>query len=187
VLTARQRLVVLALFVVPFFTSYLVRVYSWQTFLSEDGLFGSVAAQLGFPGLSLLNTPFALMVGYATLVLPVVVILQVIGLSSIDRLLIEAAYNLRCRPARTLAEVIIPGAKSGLVLGALFAFILSFGDFITPLYLGGGAWTTLPMLITDTVRSGQQWPRAAVVSILMIATLLLVALAALHLAYRRKG
>jgi ABC-type spermidine/putrescine transport system permease subunit I len=127
------------------------------------------------------------MVGYGTLALPIVVILQTISLLAIDRLLIDAAYNLRCRPGRAFTSVILPAAKPGLVLGALFAFILTFGDFVTPLYLGGGTYTTLPILITDSVRSGQQWPRAAVVSIAMILTLLFAGLAALRLAYHRKG
>ncbi len=187
VLSPKARMTAFGLLIVPFFTSYLVRIYSWQVFLAENGLFGSAMALLGFPGLSLLNTPFALMVGYATLALPIVIILQTISLLAIEKVQIEAAYNLRCGPARTFWSVIVPAAKPGLVLGALFAFILSFGDFVTPLYLGGGAWTTLPMLITDTVRSGQQWPRAAVVSLMMIATLLVTALAALAYAYRKKG
>ncbi len=187
VLDHGRRLTVLGLLIVPFFTSYLVRIYSWQTFLSEQGLFGTVAGNFGFADVSALNTVFALMVGYGTLALPIVVILQTISLLSIDRVLIDAAYNLRCRPARAFTSVILPAAKPGLVLGALFAFILTFGDLVTPLYLGGGTYTTLPILITDTVRSGQQWPRAAVVSIAMILTLLLAGLAALRLAYHRKG
>jgi ABC-type spermidine/putrescine transport system permease subunit I len=186
VLDRDRRLTVLGLLIVPFFTSYLVRIYSWQMFLSEQGLFGTVAEYLGFQNASALNSILALMVGYGTLALPVVVILQTISLLSIDRVLIDAAYNLRCRPARTVTSVIVPAAKPGLVLGALFAFILTFGDFVTPLYLGGGTYTTLPILITDTVRSGQQWPRAAVVSIAMIITLLFAGLAALRLAYHRK-
>ena len=71
------------------------------------------------------------------------------------------------------------------MLGALFAFIFSFGDFVTATYLGGGKFTTLSILIADTVKSGQQWPRAAVVSLVMIATLLVSALGAISYAYRR--
>jgi spermidine/putrescine transport system permease protein/putrescine transport system permease protein len=88
---------------------------------------------------------------------------------------------------RTVFEVIIPAAKIGLVVAALFCFILTFGDFVSPLYLGGGDPPTLSILITDTTKSGQQWPRAAVIALVMIATLLTVAFAAVRYAYRERG
>jgi len=88
---------------------------------------------------------------------------------------------------RTVFEVVIPSARIGLVIAALFCFILTFGDFVSPLYLGGGAEATLPILITDTTKSGQQWPRAATIALTMIATLLAVAFAAIAFAYRTRG
>jgi spermidine/putrescine transport system permease protein len=88
---------------------------------------------------------------------------------------------------RVLASVIIPAAKTGLVLGALFAFIMTFGDFVSPFYLGGSKPPTLTILIIDTTKSGQQWPRAAVVAVVMIVTLFAVASAALRAAYGRRG
>src|SRR3546814_4199635 len=81
----------------------------------------------------------------------------------VDRTLIEAAHNLRVGRVRTIIEVVIPAARVGLVIAALFCFILTFGDFVSPLYLGGGNPPTLSILITDTTKSGQQWPRAAVI------------------------
>ncbi len=71
------------------------------------------------------------------------------------------------------------------MVAALFCFILTFGDFVSPLYLGGGLRTVLSTVIIDTVKSGQQWPQAAVVAVTMIMTLLAVALAAIWFAYRR--
>jgi len=82
-------------------------------------------------------------------------------------------------------SVIIPLAKIGLIIGAVFCFILSFGDFVSPYYLGGSKPPTLSILIIDTTKSGQQWPRAAVVALTMIVTLLVVAFAAVNAAYRR--
>ena len=64
-------------------------------------------------------------------------------------------------------------------------FILSFGDFVAPFYLGGSQEPTLPIHILDTTKSGQQWPRAAVVAIMMMATLFAIAFAAIALAYRK--
>ena len=75
----------------------------------------------------------------------------------------------------------------GLVIAALYSFILCFGDFVSPVYLGGGDPTTLSILITDTTKSGQQWPRAAVIAIMMILTLLAVAFAAVRFAYKGRN
>ncbi|MDE3027370.1 MAG: ABC transporter permease [Paracoccaceae bacterium] len=172
------------LMVIPFFTSYLVRVYSWQVFLSDHGIINGMLAEIGLGPLHLLNTPGAILVGYLTLTLPLVILLQVFSLAYVDRTLIEAAHNLRSGRFRTIFTVVIPSARVGLVIAALFAFILCFGDFASPVYLGGGDPTTLSTLITDTTKSGQQWPRAAVIALMMIITLLAVAFAAVRFAYR---
>lgn len=172
------------LMVIPFFTSYLVRVYSWQIFLSDAGIINVMLGWIGLGPYGLLNTVGATMVGYLTLTFPLVVLLQLFSLVFIDRTLIEAAHNLRCGRLRTVFAVIIPSARVGLVIAALFAFILSFGDFVSPIYLGGGDPTTLSILITDTTKSGQQWPRAAVIALTMIGTLLFVAFVAVRFAYK---
>ena len=64
---------------------------------------------------------------------------------------------------------------------------LSFGDFVAPYYLGGSKPPTLPIMIIDTAKSGQQWPRAAVIAIMMMTTLMMVAFTAIAIAYRRRG
>lgn len=175
------------LMVIPFFTSYLVRVYSWQMFLSDNGIINATLGLAGLGPFPMLNTIGATMVGYLTLSFPLVVLLQLFSLAFVDRTLIEAAHNLRCGRVRTVFAVIIPSARVGLVIAALFCFILSFGDFVSPVYLGGGEPTTLSILITDTTKSGQQWPRAAVIALTMIATLMLVAFAAVKFAYRGRA
>lgn len=180
--TARRWMVFLM--VIPFFTSYLVRVYSWQIFLSDAGIINVILGWVGFGPFSMLNTIGATMIGYLTLSFPLVVLLQLFSLVFIDRNLIEAAHNMRCGRVRTVFAVIIPSARVGLVIAALFCFILSFGDFVSPIYLGGGDPTTLSILITDTTKSGQQWPRAAVIALSMIGTLMLVAFAAVKFAYK---
>lgn len=171
--------------VIPFFTSYLVRVYSWQIFLSDKGIINAVLGAVGLGPFVMLNTPFGTMIGYLTLCLPLVILLQLFSLMFVDRTLIEAAHNLRCGRLKTVFLVVIPSAKVGLVIAALFCFILTFGDFVSPLYLGGGNPPTLAILITDTTKAGQQWPRAAVIAITMIVTLLATAFAAVGYAYRR--
>jgi spermidine/putrescine transport system permease protein/putrescine transport system permease protein len=173
--------------IIPFFTSYLVRAYAWQVIIGDNGVVNGALGFVGLGPLNMLNTPVGTLIGYLTLCLPLVVILQLISLSNVDRNLIEAAWNLGCGRLRTVATVIVPLAKVGLIIGAVFAFILSFGDFVSPYYLGGSKPPTLSILIIDTTKSGQQWPRAAVVAVTMIATLMVVAFAAVSAAYRKKA
>ncbi|MFQ3301384.1 MAG: spermidine/putrescine transport system permease protein [Planktomarina sp.] len=176
------------LLIIPFFTSYLVRTFSWFVILSESGVVNAVLGYIGLGPYTMLNTHFGTLVGYMTLTLPLVVILQTVTMSNIDKTLIEAARNLGCKPFATIWQVIIPLSKTGLIIAAIFCFILSFGDFVAPFYLGGSQETTLPILILDTTKSGQQWPRAAVVAIMMMATLFAIAFTGIALAYRkRKG
>ena len=172
--------------IIPFFTSYLVRIYAWQVIIAEHGVINAALVHLGFDPFIMLNTKVGTLIGYLTLCLPLVVILQTFSLAAVDRTLIEAAHNLGCGRIRTVLTVIVPLAKVGLIIGAVFCFILSFGDFVSPYYLGGSRPPTLSILIIDTTKSGQQWPKAAVVAVTMIATLLVVAFAAVSAAYRKR-
>lgn len=174
------------LLIIPFFTSYLVRTFSWYVILAESGVVNAGLSYIGLGPYTMLNTVFGTIVGYLTLTLPLVVILQTVSLASIDRSLIQAAQNLGCPPWRTILSVILPAAKTGIIVAALFAFILSFGDFVAPYYLGGSKPPTLPILIIDTTKAGQQWPRAAVVAVIMMLTLFVVAFTAIVLAYRER-
>ncbi|NKB77062.1 MAG: ABC transporter permease subunit [Gammaproteobacteria bacterium] len=172
--------------IIPFFTSYLVRTFSWYVILAESGVINNMLSWIGFGPYTMLNTKFGTMVGYMTLTLPLVVILQTLSLANVDRRLIEAAQNLGANGIWTIVKVIIPSAKVGLIIGAVFCFILSFGDFVAPYYLGGSKPPTLPIMIIDTTKSGQQWPRAAVVAVVMMVTLMVVAFASIKFAYRKK-
>jgi len=171
--------------IVPFFTSYLVRTFSWYVILAESGVVNALLGTVGLGPYTMLNTPFGTMIGFMTLVLPLLVLLQTLSLSQIDKQFIEAAHNLGCGRLRTVFSVIVPMAKVGLIVGALFCFILSFGDFVSPYYLGGSTPQTLSILIIDTTKSGQQWPRAAVVAISMMSTLFVIAFASIAYAYRK--
>jgi ABC-type spermidine/putrescine transport system permease subunit I len=130
-----------------------------------------------------LNTTTGTLIGFLTLTLPLVVLLQTFALSSIDMRLVEAAHNLRCGRLRTVFTVIIPSARVGLVLAAALAFVLCFGDYISPQFLGGSKPPTLSILIADQVKSGNHWPRASVVAVSMIVTLTVVLGVLLRIAY----
>ncbi len=172
--------------IIPFFTSYLVRTFSWYVILAESGVVNSMLAYVGLGPYTMLNTKFGTLVGYMTLTLPLVVILQTFSLANVDRSLIEAAQNLGANRIKTIFKVIIPSARVGLIIGAVFCFILSFGDFVAPYYLGGSKPPTLSILIIDTTKSGQQWPRAAVVAVMMMVTLMIVAFTAIKVAYQKR-
>lgn len=173
--------------IIPFFTSYLVRTFSWYVILAETGVINSMLSSIGFGPYTMLNTMFGTIVGYMTLTLPLVLVLQTFALSSVSKDLIQAGQNLGCSPLRNIFAVIIPSAKTGLIVAALFCFILSFGDFVSPYYLGGSKPPTLPILIIDTTKSGQQWPRAAVIAVVMMFTLITIAFAAITLAYKKRA
>ena len=130
-----------------------MRAYAWQVILAQQGVVNSLFGMVGLGPYVLLNSVFGTVVGYLTLTLPLVIILQTLSMSNVDRSMIEAAWNLGCSRLRTVFTVIIPMAKVGLIIGALFCFILSFGDFVSPYYLGGSKPPTLSILIIDTTKS----------------------------------
>jgi spermidine/putrescine transport system permease protein len=169
--------------ITPFFTSYLVRSYTWKVILTGNGIVNAALGLVGLGPFDMVNNLFGTMVGYLTLTLPLVILLQLFSLAYVDRSLVEAAHNLGCNAIRTVFLVVVPAAKVGLVLAATFAFILSFGDYVSPSLLGGSKPPTLSILIVDVVKSGADWPGASVVAIVMIVTLLAVSFAALSYAY----
>lgn len=186
-LSPRMRLLGACLLITPFFTSYLVRAYTWRTMLGTNGVVNEMLATLGVGPFVMVDTPFATQVGYFTLVFPLVALMQLLSLAFVDRRLIEAANNLGAGRLRAVFSVIIPTARIGLVLGAAFAFVLAFGDFVSPQLLGGSNPPTVSLLVIDQVRAGSHWPRASVIALTMIATLLVVVSGAMSAAYRRTG
>ena len=183
-LSDKGRRIALMLLITPFFTSYLVRIYSWQIYFGDAGIINTFLATVGIPPVQLLNNVFGTFIGYLTLCLPLAVLLQVLGCMRVPRSLLDAAHNMGCGPLRVVFAVVIPGARAGLTLAALFSFILIFGDFASPIYLGGATSQTFSILITDLAKAGQQWPRAAVVAVTMMVVLLSCAFSAIFFAYR---
>jgi spermidine/putrescine transport system permease protein/putrescine transport system permease protein len=173
-LPARLRDLTVGFLIVPIFSSYLLRIYAWQIMLSPQGIANSLIAGVGGRPLELLGGDFSMQVGMLTLTLPVVVLILVFALSGLDRTLIEAAENLGCRRIRVIAHVILPVIRPALMLAGSTAFLLSFGDYISPLFMTGSKPPTLSILIVDTVKSGAQWPRASVIGVAMLAILAVV-------------
>jgi spermidine/putrescine transport system permease protein len=170
-LPARLRDLTVAFLIVPIFSSYLLRIYAWQIMLSPRGIANSLLVRIGSSPLELLGGDFSLQIGMLTLTLPVVVLILIFALSGLDRTLIEAAENLGSRRIRVIAHVILPVIRPALLLAGSTAFLLSFGDYISPLFMTGSRPPTLSILIVDTVKSGAQWPRASVIGVAMLAIL----------------
>ena len=155
--------------------------------LTGNGIVNAGMGWLGLGPFEMVNNLIGTMVGYLTLTLPLVVLLQLFSLAYVDRNLVEAAHNLGCGALKTVFLIVVPSARVGLVLAATFAFILSFGDYVSPSLLGGSKPPTLSVLIVDVVKSGANWPDASVVAVVMIVTLLAVSFAALIFAYGGRG
>jgi spermidine/putrescine transport system permease protein len=173
-LPSRLRLLTIAFFIIPIFSSYLLRIYAWQIVLSPQGMINSLLTWLGAGSLPLLGGNFSLQIGLLTLTLPVVILILVFAMSGIDRSLIEAAENLGYRRARVIWHVILPAIKPAIILAATTAFLLSFGDYVSPVFMMGSKPPTLSILIVDTVKSGSQWPQASVIGVAMLTVLVVM-------------
>ncbi|WP_376873487.1 ABC transporter permease [Albirhodobacter sp. R86504] len=178
---ARDRWI--AFLILPVFSSYILKIYAWQVVLSPQGILNSLLIASGLPAQDLLGGALSLQIGYMTLTLPIVILILTFALIGLDRSLIEAARNLGCNGPRLITSVLIPATRPGIVFAASTAFLLTFGDYGSPVFLTGSNPPTLSILIVDTIKSGSQWPRASVIGVMMLA---LPALAFLGLAFARR-
>lgn len=163
----------IAFLIIPIFSSYILKVYAWQVVLSPGGIVNVVFEWLGLPAVDLLGGAFSLYIGLLTLTLPVVTLVLVFSMMGLDCTQLEAARNLGASNWQVLTQVTLPAIKSGLGLAGVTAFLMSFGDYASPVFLTGSNPPTLSILIVDTVKSGSQWPRASVVGVSMLAILVL--------------
>lgn len=175
----------IAFLIIPIFSSYILKVYAWQVVLSPGGIVNVVLEWLGLPAVDLLGGAFSLYVGLLTLTLPVVTLILVFSMMGLDRTQLEAARNLGASGWQVLTQVTLPAIKSGLGLAGVTAFLMSFGDYASPVFLTGSNPPTLSILIVDTVKSGSQWPRASVVGVSMLA-ILVVAFVLVQFATQRR-
>lgn len=185
-LSARARGRWIAFLIIPVFSSYILKVYAWQVVLSPGGLVNTGLALLGLPAADLLGGTLSLNIGLLTLTLPVVTLILTFALMGMDHSLIEAARNLGASKVQVLTQVTLPAIKPGLGLAGVTAFLLSFGDYASPVFLTGSNPPTLAILIVDTVKSGSQWPRASVIGVSMLAILALAFVLVQALTQKRK-
>ena len=161
----RSALFVLVL--LPLWSSYLVRIYSWRTILSTNGALNWVLNGLGLPDQNIAYTNWAMWIVFSYVWLPFMVLPIYGAIERIPNSYFEASGDLGARGPRTFRSVILPLALPGVVAGSIFTFALTLGDFITPLLVGGPNST----LIGNTVESnvGGNVPLAAAFATLPIA------------------
>ncbi len=177
----RFKSVLIAAIVVPFFASYLIRMYAWSALLSDDGIVNSALRGTGLgDGIQFLNTPYAviggLVYGYVVfMILPVYA-----SLERMDVSLIEAGKDLYHGPLRTFLAVTLPATRAGLFGGMLLVFLPALGDFVSAQLLGGPKTYMIGNLIQQQFLEGQNWPLGSAMTVAMM-----VALTVLMVAYLR--
>jgi spermidine/putrescine transport system permease protein len=156
------------LVIVPLWVSYLVRGYAWKTILGSNGVlngFLQYAHITHAPVSFLLYSPFAVILMLTHIYTPFVFLPIYASLESIPRPLVEASQDLGATPAKTFLGVILPLSMPGLVAGATFAFVLSLGDFLAPLLVGGASGTMISNVVQSLFGAAYDWPLGAAVSV----------------------
>lgn len=168
--SARMQPLLVALVVVPFWTSFLIRVYAWIAILKPEGLLNAGLLKLGLVSrpLEILNTPLAVMIGLSYAYLPFMVLPLYAVMSRLDASLPEAAADLGASRGRIFRSVILPLAMPGLVAGALLCFIPMVGEFIIPDLLGGSETLMLGRMLWIEFFSNRDWPIASAVAVLLL-------------------
>jgi spermidine/putrescine transport system permease protein len=159
------------LVIVPLWVSYLVRGYAWKTILGSDGVLNGFLqylhlthAPVGF----LLYSPFAVVLMLTHIYTPFVFLPIYAALEHIPRPLVEASQDLGAGQRATFLRVILPLSMPGLLAGATFAFVLSLGDFLAPLLVGGPSGAMIANIVQSLFGAAYDWPLGAAVSVCIL-------------------
>ncbi|HTN95636.1 MAG TPA: ABC transporter permease [Nordella sp.] len=165
-----QRLA-LILAILPFWTSYVVRSYSWLLVLAEKGVVNNTLVQLGFivEPVQLANTRFATVTGFVHFFVMLLTLTIFANLKQLSPSYRKAAADLGAGPIRTFLHVILPLTLPGIMVGAFLTFVLATGDYITPQILGGNNELLMPQLIMLQIGRRGDFPLASALSILLMA------------------
>jgi len=166
------------LVIVPLWVSYLVRGYAWKTILGSEGVLNGFLQYLHLthePVASLLYSPFAVVLMLTHIYTPFVFLPIYAALEHIPRPLVEASHDLGAGSAQTFLRVILPLSLPGLLAGATFAFVLSLGDFLAPLLVGGPSGTMIANVVQSLFGAAFDWPLGAAISVcILLITLTLL-------------
>lgn len=164
----------LMMVILPFWTSFLIRVYAWIAILKPEGLLNQFLMGIGLihQPLIILNTNLAVYIGIVYSYLPFMVLPIYASLEKMDYSLVEAAADLGCPPVRAFWKVTFPLAIPGIVAGCLLVFIPAVGEFVIPDLLGGSRTLMIGKTLWNEFFANRDWPLAS--SVAMILLLLLV-------------
>jgi len=165
--------------IVPYFTSVIVRTYSWMVLLGRNGIVNQILLQLGAVDqpLALLYNKLGIVIGMTYVLLPYMVLTLYAAMKAIEPSLVQAARALGASDAYVFRRVYFPLTLHGVISGSLIVFILAIGFFITPALMGGPSDVMVAMLVERSVEIMLDWQSAAVMSLLLLAvTLVLYAL-----------
>lgn len=172
---SRWRLPLLILVLLPFWISFLIRVYAWINLLRPGGLLNAALQFIGLTDqpLVLLNTPVAVYLGMVSCYLPYMLLPLYARLEKIDLRLIEAALDLGATPRQAFWRVTVPLAAPGIVAGCLLVFVPAVGEFVIPELLGGAGVLMIGKVLWNEFFINRDWPVAAAVAAVLLVTLAL--------------
>ena len=174
----------LMLVILPFWTSFLLRIAAWKGILADQGVLNNLLLWLGVTKepMVMLYTDISMLVGMTYVYLPFMILPLYANLVKMDLRLLEAAHDLGASPFKAFWLITVPLSKAGIVAGCMLVFIPAVGEFVIPSLLGGADNIMIGRVVWDEMFSSNNWPRASALSVVMIV-LILVPLA---LYYRSK-
>jgi spermidine/putrescine transport system permease protein len=168
---AKRKHLLYQLVIIPLWTSYLVRGYAWKTILGSDGVLNGLLQYLHIthrPVEFLLYSPFAVIITLTHIYTPFTLLPIYASLEHIPRNLVEASHDLGASPWSTFQRVILPLSLPGLLAGATFAFVLTLGDFLAPLLVGGPSGIMISNIVVSLFGAAYNWPLGAAISFCMM-------------------
>lgn len=165
----------LMLVILPFWTSFLIRVYSWMGILSNEGTLNSVLLWLGVidTPLQIMNTNTAVYIGIVYTYLPFMVLPIYSALEKMDESLIEAAEDLGCSKLAAFWLVTWPLSRNGIIAGCFLVFIPAIGEFVIPSLLGGSGTLMIGKVLFEEFFSNRDWPVASAVAVILLLILII--------------
>lgn len=172
----KWRTLALVLIILPFWSNFLVRTYAWIVLLNSEGPLNKGLLAMGVidEPLGLLYTREAVIVGLLYAYLPLMILPLYASMERLDHSLIEAATNLGASRVRAFFTVTLPLTLPGAMIGAIFVFVPSLGNFIVPELLGGGKTVMVGNLIRDQFLKARDWPFGAVLALVMVVFLVVL-------------
>jgi len=167
---ADKRPALLMMVMLPFWTSFLLRVYAWKMLLADSGVFNNAAMAIGLISepVKMMNTPFSLVLGMVYTYVPFMILPLYANLVKMDLRLLEAALDLGATPWQAFWRITVPLSKSGIIAGSMLVFIPCVGEFVIPELLGGPQTLMIGRVLWDEFFSNNDWPMAATVAVVMV-------------------